>query len=56
MHTLHVRAAAIFKSWADEEKEAQDMEAAQLSVGTDTCSEQARSSLWTTCWCPLLQG
>ncbi|KAL3876500.1 hypothetical protein ACJMK2_034342, partial [Sinanodonta woodiana] len=47
MHTLHIGAAKIFKSWAEEEQQQiKDLEV--IDAGT--------RSLWVKCWCPLLQG
>ncbi|CAM1293367.1 GBF1 (predicted) [Pycnogonum litorale] len=45
MHTLHTRAASIFSSWAAEQH--QD----EFGVAIDATAD----SLWTKCWCPLLQ-
>ncbi|XP_061819811.1 Golgi-specific brefeldin A-resistance guanine nucleotide exchange factor 1 isoform X3 [Nerophis lumbriciformis] len=47
MHTLHTRAASIYSSWA---KEQQHLEAAGKKIEADS------QTLWTSCWCPLLQG
>ncbi|XP_054653677.1 Golgi-specific brefeldin A-resistance guanine nucleotide exchange factor 1 isoform X2 [Dunckerocampus dactyliophorus] len=47
MHTLHTRAASIYSSWA---KEQQHVEAAGKKIEADS------QTLWTSCWCPLLQG
>nr|XP_057912253.1 Golgi-specific brefeldin A-resistance guanine nucleotide exchange factor 1 isoform X2 [Doryrhamphus excisus] len=47
MHTLHTRAASIYSSWA---KEDQHVEAAGKKIEADS------QTLWTSCWCPLLQG
>ncbi|XP_061646652.1 Golgi-specific brefeldin A-resistance guanine nucleotide exchange factor 1 isoform X5 [Phyllopteryx taeniolatus] len=47
MHTLHTRAASIYSSWAEEER---NLEAAGKKIEADS------QTLWTSCWCPLLQG
>uniref|UniRef100_A0A3Q1HD30 Golgi-specific brefeldin A-resistance guanine nucleotide exchange factor 1 n=1 Tax=Anabas testudineus TaxID=64144 RepID=A0A3Q1HD30_ANATE len=47
MHTLHTRAASIYSSWADEQRH---LEAAGRKIEADS------QTLWTSCWCPLLQG
>ncbi|VDI44231.1 golgi-specific brefeldin A-resistance guanine nucleotide exchange factor 1 [Mytilus galloprovincialis] len=47
MHTLHTRAASIYKSWAEEDKVYQDPNDS-IDAGTN--------ALWVKCWCPLLQG
>lgn len=47
MHTLHTRAASIYSSWAEEQ---QHLEAAARKIEADS------QTLWTSCWCPLLQG
>nr|XP_020463235.1 Golgi-specific brefeldin A-resistance guanine nucleotide exchange factor 1 isoform X3 [Monopterus albus] len=47
MHTLHTRAASIYSSWAEEQ---QHLEAAGRKIEADS------QTLWTSCWCPLLQG
>ncbi|XP_068183227.1 Golgi-specific brefeldin A-resistance guanine nucleotide exchange factor 1 isoform X2 [Antennarius striatus] len=47
MHTLHTRAAAIYSSWAEEQRH---LEAAGRKIEADS------QTLWTSCWCPLLQG
>ena len=47
MHTLHTRAATIYKSWAEEEQVYLDP-----SDSIDACT----NALWVKCWCPLLQG
>ncbi|XP_061693908.1 Golgi-specific brefeldin A-resistance guanine nucleotide exchange factor 1 isoform X4 [Syngnathoides biaculeatus] len=47
MHTLHTRAASIYSSWAEEER---NREAAGKKIDADS------QTLWTSCWCPLLQG
>uniref|UniRef100_A0A3Q2XPJ0 Golgi-specific brefeldin A-resistance guanine nucleotide exchange factor 1 n=1 Tax=Hippocampus comes TaxID=109280 RepID=A0A3Q2XPJ0_HIPCM len=47
MHTLHTRAASIYSSWAEEQR---NLEAAGKKIEADS------QTLWTSCWCPLLQG
>ncbi|XP_075790650.1 Golgi-specific brefeldin A-resistance guanine nucleotide exchange factor 1 isoform X3 [Pelodiscus sinensis] len=47
MHTLHTRAAAIYSSWAEEQRH---LEAAGKKIEADS------QTLWSNCWCPLLQG
>ncbi|XP_032397828.1 Golgi-specific brefeldin A-resistance guanine nucleotide exchange factor 1 isoform X2 [Etheostoma spectabile] len=47
MHTLHTRAASIYSSWAEEQRH---REAAGRKIEADS------QTLWTSCWCPLLQG
>ncbi|KAL0964389.1 hypothetical protein UPYG_G00323170 [Umbra pygmaea] len=47
MHTLHTRAASIYSSWAEEQRH---LEAAGKKIAADS------QTLWTSCWCPLLQG
>ncbi|KAM9808682.1 Golgi-specific brefeldin A-resistance guanine nucleotide exchange factor 1 isoform 1-T2 [Syngnathus typhle] len=47
MHTLHTRAASIYSSWAEEQC---NLEAAGKKIEADS------QTLWTSCWCPLLQG
>uniref|UniRef100_H3CF70 Golgi brefeldin A resistant guanine nucleotide exchange factor 1 n=1 Tax=Tetraodon nigroviridis TaxID=99883 RepID=H3CF70_TETNG len=47
MHTLHTRAASIYSSWAEEQRH---LEAAGRRIEADS------QTLWTSCWCPLLQG
>ncbi|XP_031435029.1 Golgi-specific brefeldin A-resistance guanine nucleotide exchange factor 1 isoform X2 [Clupea harengus] len=47
MHTLHTRAASIYSSWAEEQRH---LEAAGRKIEADS------HTLWTSCWCPLLQG
>uniref|UniRef100_A0A8C4ES48 SEC7 domain-containing protein n=1 Tax=Dicentrarchus labrax TaxID=13489 RepID=A0A8C4ES48_DICLA len=47
MHTLHTRAASIYSSWAEEQRH---LEAAGRKIEADS------QTLWTSCWCPLLQG
>ena len=69
MHTLHTRAAIIFTSWATEEKKRLQAAASVTSnpsEGVDftsitieneeECCRSDANSLWTQCWCPLLQG
>nr|CAB3248501.1 golgi-specific brefeldin A-resistance guanine nucleotide exchange factor 1 [Phallusia mammillata] len=51
MHTLHTRAASIYSSWAEEEKN----RAQTTGVGVPSVTAEA-SNLWDKCWCPLLQG
>ncbi|XP_041125372.1 Golgi-specific brefeldin A-resistance guanine nucleotide exchange factor 1 isoform X3 [Polyodon spathula] len=47
MHTLHTRAASIYSSWAEEQCH---LEAASRKIAADS------RTLWSNCWCPLLQG
>ncbi|CAN9500116.1 unnamed protein product [Ophioblennius macclurei] len=47
MHTLHTRAAGIYSSWAEEQRH---LDASARKVEADS------QTLWTSCWCPLLQG
>ncbi|XP_056879272.1 Golgi-specific brefeldin A-resistance guanine nucleotide exchange factor 1 isoform X3 [Takifugu flavidus] len=47
MHTLHTRAASIYSSWAEEQRH---LGAAGRKIEADS------QTLWTSCWCPLLQG
>ncbi|XP_067876505.1 Golgi-specific brefeldin A-resistance guanine nucleotide exchange factor 1 isoform X3 [Heterodontus francisci] len=47
MHTLHTRAASIYSSWAEEQRH---LEAAGKKIEADA------RTLWSNCWCPLLQG
>ncbi|MGH0126606.1 UNVERIFIED_CONTAM: hypothetical protein FKN15_035567 [Acipenser sinensis] len=47
MHTLHTRAASIYSSWAEEQCH---LEAASRKIEADS------RTLWSNCWCPLLQG
>ncbi|XP_032137324.1 Golgi-specific brefeldin A-resistance guanine nucleotide exchange factor 1 isoform X5 [Sapajus apella] len=47
MHTLHTRAAAIYSSWAEEQR--------HLETGGQKIEADSRT-LWAHCWCPLLQG
>ncbi|KAM9133463.1 Golgi-specific brefeldin A-resistance guanine nucleotide exchange factor 1 isoform 6-T6 [Pangshura tecta] len=47
MHTLHTRAATIYSSWAEEQRH---LEAAGKKIEADS------QTLWSNCWCPLLQG
>ncbi|XP_030628428.1 Golgi-specific brefeldin A-resistance guanine nucleotide exchange factor 1 isoform X1 [Chanos chanos] len=47
MHTLHTRAASIYSSWAEEQRH---LEAAGRKIEADS------QTLWSSCWCPLLQG
>ncbi|XP_019411354.1 PREDICTED: Golgi-specific brefeldin A-resistance guanine nucleotide exchange factor 1 isoform X1 [Crocodylus porosus] len=47
MHTLHTRAATIYSSWAEEQRH---LEAAGKKIKADS------RTLWSNCWCPLLQG
>ena len=78
MHTLHTRAASIYKSWAEEERKQRlqlikDHQGVnQLQLGDQYVDEvrgvsevpqmavgiidAGTSTLWMTCWCPLLQG
>lgn len=55
MHSLHTRAASIFNSWIEKKS--------KISQDTDTKNQNENiifqidgAGLWTTCWCPLLQG
>uniref|UniRef100_A0A8C2E3F8 Golgi-specific brefeldin A-resistance guanine nucleotide exchange factor 1 n=1 Tax=Cyprinus carpio TaxID=7962 RepID=A0A8C2E3F8_CYPCA len=47
MHTLHTRAAGIYSSWAEEQHHLED---AGRKIEADS------QTLWSSCWCPLLQG
>ncbi|XP_042193056.1 Golgi-specific brefeldin A-resistance guanine nucleotide exchange factor 1 [Callorhinchus milii] len=47
MHTLHTRAASIYNSWAEEQRH---LEASEKKIVADA------RTLWSNCWCPLLQG
>ncbi|KAM8852195.1 Golgi-specific brefeldin A-resistance guanine nucleotide exchange factor 1 isoform 1-T1 [Synchiropus picturatus] len=47
MHTLHTRAASIYSSWAEEQRH---LHTAGKRIEADS------QTLWTSCWCPLLQG
>ncbi|XP_055083101.1 Golgi-specific brefeldin A-resistance guanine nucleotide exchange factor 1 [Periophthalmus magnuspinnatus] len=47
MHTLHTRAANIYSSWAEEQRH---LEAEGKKIEADS------QTLWSSCWCPLLQG
>ncbi|CAL9688281.1 unnamed protein product [Knipowitschia caucasica] len=47
MHTLHTRAASIYSSWAEEQRLLEE-ESRRIEADSQT--------LWTSCWCPLLQG
>ncbi|XP_005995194.1 Golgi-specific brefeldin A-resistance guanine nucleotide exchange factor 1 isoform X2 [Latimeria chalumnae] len=47
MHTLHTRAASIYSSWAEEQRH---LDAADKKIEADS------KTLWSNCWCPLLQG
>ncbi|XP_031761944.1 Golgi-specific brefeldin A-resistance guanine nucleotide exchange factor 1 isoform X3 [Xenopus tropicalis] len=47
MHTLHTRAATIYSSWAEEQR---NLETAAEKITADS------KTLWSNCWCPLLQG
>ncbi|XP_068114035.1 Golgi-specific brefeldin A-resistance guanine nucleotide exchange factor 1 isoform X3 [Hyperolius riggenbachi] len=47
MHTLHTRAATIYSSWAEEQR--------HLETATEKITADSRT-LWSNCWCPLLQG
>uniref|UniRef100_A0A665TNA9 Golgi-specific brefeldin A-resistance guanine nucleotide exchange factor 1 n=1 Tax=Echeneis naucrates TaxID=173247 RepID=A0A665TNA9_ECHNA len=47
MHTLHTRAANIYSSWAEEQRHLQ-APGRKIEANSET--------LWTSCWCPLLQG
>lgn len=44
LDTLHNKAASVFTTWADEQRQ-------QNSV-----IESVVSNLWSRCWCPILQG
>jgi len=58
MHTLHTKAAAIFTGWAQEAEAARaavDSSSHGSMVTVDEISA-GTSTLWMTCWCPLLQG
>ena len=48
MHTLHTRAAQIYFSWAEEEGDKWESNPSHNLANT--------SRLWTSAWCPLLQG
>ncbi|NXE22437.1 GBF1 factor, partial [Ardeotis kori] len=47
MHTLHTRAATIYGSWAEEQRH---LETVGRKIEADS------RTLWSNCWCPLLQG
>ncbi|NXU56223.1 GBF1 factor, partial [Turnix velox] len=47
MHTLHTRAATIYTSWAEEQRH---LETTGRKIEADS------RTLWSNCWCPLLQG
>ncbi|XP_052006879.1 Golgi-specific brefeldin A-resistance guanine nucleotide exchange factor 1 isoform X1 [Xyrauchen texanus] len=47
MHTLHTRAAGIYSSWAEEQRH---LECGGRKIEADS------QTLWSSCWCPLLQG
>ncbi|XP_058508317.1 Golgi-specific brefeldin A-resistance guanine nucleotide exchange factor 1 isoform X3 [Solea solea] len=47
MHTLHTRAATIYSSWAEEQRH---LQTAGRKIEADA------QTLWSSCWCPLLQG
>ncbi|KAM9561151.1 Golgi-specific brefeldin A-resistance guanine nucleotide exchange factor 1-like isoform 6-T7 [Salvelinus alpinus] len=47
MHTLHTRASGIYSSWAEEQRR---LEPVGKKIEADS------KTLWTSCWCPLLQG
>ncbi|XP_015143945.3 Golgi-specific brefeldin A-resistance guanine nucleotide exchange factor 1 isoform X3 [Gallus gallus] len=47
MHTLHTRAASIYSSWAEEQRH---LETSGRKIEADS------RTLWSNCWCPLLQG
>jgi len=58
MHTLHTKAATIFTGWAQEAEAARaavDSSSHGSMVTVDEISA-GTSTLWITCWCPLLQG
>ncbi|XP_046405240.1 Golgi-specific brefeldin A-resistance guanine nucleotide exchange factor 1 isoform X2 [Ischnura elegans] len=46
MHTLHTRTAQIFRWWSEEQKSVPNSDQVQPFI----------PSLWSTGWCPLLQG
>ncbi|XP_067141452.1 Golgi-specific brefeldin A-resistance guanine nucleotide exchange factor 1 [Centruroides vittatus] len=54
MHTLHTRAASIFNSWLEEKSK--DNRDAEVGNQKNDAVIQIDGGLWTTCWCPLLQG
>lgn len=63
MHTLHTRAASIYSSWAEEEKERMKEEQEKAEKAGDSSENPSvlkinaeASTLWDKCWCPLLQG
>jgi len=58
MHTLHTKAAAIFTGWAQEAEAAHAAvdSSSHGSVMTVEEIDAGTSTLWMTCWCPLLQG
>ena len=53
MHTFHTRAAAIFSSWAAEEPRVPCETNPEM---IDSVVDAQPTTLWTKCWCPLLQG
>ena len=55
MHTLHTRAATIFSSWAEEERQRLVQPREPYLEGLPGI-DAGTSTLWTKCWCPLLQG
>ena len=55
MHTLHTRAATIFSSWAEEERHRLAEPREPYLEGLPGI-DAGTSTLWTKCWCPLLQG
>ena len=52
MHTLHTRAAQIYFSWAEEEEEGEG----DKWESNPSHNLANTSRLWTSAWCPLLQG
>lgn len=48
MDTLHVKAASVFKEWAEIQR--------HISQQTDLADQSMVSNLWAKCWCPILQG
>jgi hypothetical protein len=47
LDTLHIKAASVFTSWAEEQR--------RISQQTDII-DSVVSNLWAKCWCPILQG
>nr|XP_032805808.1 Golgi-specific brefeldin A-resistance guanine nucleotide exchange factor 1 isoform X1 [Petromyzon marinus]XP_032805809.1 Golgi-specific brefeldin A-resistance guanine nucleotide exchange factor 1 isoform X1 [Petromyzon marinus]XP_032805810.1 Golgi-specific brefeldin A-resistance guanine nucleotide exchange factor 1 isoform X1 [Petromyzon marinus]XP_032805811.1 Golgi-specific brefeldin A-resistance guanine nucleotide exchange factor 1 isoform X1 [Petromyzon marinus] len=67
MHTLHTRAASIYSSWAEEQ--VRQEAATPTADAAETAAQRTggrlakhavvqadASTLWASCWCPLLQG